>query len=58
MDAAVMKSYLKDLLLYIDKRYISLDGKKEITLNKKGAIVDYTNRPEIKKIYKKLEKCC
>jgi hypothetical protein len=40
MDAAVMKSYLKDLLLYIDKRYISLDGKKEITLNKKGAIVD------------------
>ncbi len=57
-NADVKTSFLKDLLSYIEGRYISYKKEKEITIDKKGAIVDYVEDKDIKKLYWKINKCC
>ena len=57
-NADVKTSFLKDLLSYIEGRYISYKKEKEITIDKKGAIVDYVEDKGIKKLYWKINKCC
>ena len=57
-DADVKKSFLSNLLSFIESKYISHNREKEITIDKKGAIVDYVEDESIKTLYWKIDKCC